>query len=117
MDLDAAREVFEASQDLTVGIEEEWGLVDPETLLLVPEFETLRAAAVGDPVLGPSIAGELISSEFEIRSGKGADLADALSRRSSSRRSCSRASQAPPRFPARTGSSPSRAASRVARSI
>ena len=29
MDLDAAREVFETSQDLTVGIEEEWGLVDP----------------------------------------------------------------------------------------
>ena len=45
MDLDAAREVFETSQDLTVGIEEEWGLVDPETLELVPKFEALRADA------------------------------------------------------------------------
>ena len=42
MDLDAAREVFEASQDLTVGIEEEWGLVDPQTLELVPKFEAMR---------------------------------------------------------------------------
>ena len=42
MDLDAAREVFETSQDLTVGIEEEWGLVDPTTLELVPRFEALR---------------------------------------------------------------------------
>ena len=43
MDLDAAREIFEASQDLTVGIEEEWALVDPQTLELVPTFEALRA--------------------------------------------------------------------------
>src|SRR4051812_37849454 len=77
MDLEAAREVFEASQDLTVGIEEEWALVDPETLDLVPRFEVLQAAAADDPVLGVAVAGELISSEIEIRSGRGEDLAHA----------------------------------------
>ena len=45
MDLKAAREVFETSQDLTVGIEEEWAIIDPETLELVPRFEALRDAA------------------------------------------------------------------------
>src|SRR3954451_8246342 len=77
MDLEAAREVFEASQDLTVAIEEEWALVDPETLDLVPRFEVLQAAAADDPVLGVAVAGELISSEIEIRSGRGEDLAHA----------------------------------------
>jgi carboxylate-amine ligase len=77
MDLDAAREVFETSQDLTVGIEEEWALVDPQTLELVPRFELLRDAAASDPVLADAVAGELISSEIEIRSGRGEDIAHA----------------------------------------
>src|SRR5918911_3196448 len=86
MDLDAAREVFEASQDLTVGIEEEWALVDPETLELVPRFEDLRAAAAKDPVLVDSVAGELISSEIEIRSGRGEDFAHARALQREARR-------------------------------
>src|SRR5918911_5039072 len=86
MDLDAAREVFEASQDLTVGIEEEWALVDPETLELVPRFEVLKAAAERDPVLADSVAGELISSEIEIRSGRGEDFADAIAKQREARR-------------------------------
>ena len=61
IDLAAARETFERSDDFTVGIEEEFALVDPETLLLVPRFEMLRSAAAADPVLSESIAGELIS--------------------------------------------------------
>jgi carboxylate-amine ligase len=77
MDLDAAREVFETSQDLTVGIEEEWALIDPQTLELVPRFELLRDAAASDPVLADAVAGELISSEIEIRSGRGEDFAHA----------------------------------------
>jgi carboxylate-amine ligase len=77
MDLVAAREVFEASQDLTVGIEEEWAIIDPHTLELTPSFEVLQAAAAGDPVLSDAISGELISSEIEIRSGRGEDVADA----------------------------------------
>ena len=86
IDLDAARETFEASADLTVGIEEEFALVDPETLELVPAFETLRDAAADDAVLSQSIAGELISSEIEIRSGKGDDVADAHRRQDDARR-------------------------------
>jgi glutamate---cysteine ligase / carboxylate-amine ligase len=86
IDLAAARETFEASDDFTVGIEEEFALVDPETLLLVPQFETLRDAGAADPVLSESIAGELISSEIEIRSGAGADVEDARARQSEARR-------------------------------
>jgi carboxylate-amine ligase len=86
MDLDAAREVFETSQDLTVGIEEEWGLVDPVTLELVPRFEDLQVAAAGDPVLADAISGELISSEIEIRSGRGEDVAHAISLQHEARR-------------------------------
>jgi glutamate---cysteine ligase / carboxylate-amine ligase len=86
IDLGAAHETFEASADFTVGIEEEFALVDPQTLELVPRFEMLRDAAQGDDVLTDSIAGELISSEIEIRSGAGADVADARSRQAEARR-------------------------------
>jgi carboxylate-amine ligase len=80
IDLVQARETFEASVDGTVGIEEELALLDPETLELVPAFERLRDAAAGDPVLSGAIAGELISSELELVSGRGTDLEDALRR-------------------------------------
>ena len=86
MDLDAAREIFETSQDLTVGIEEEWGLVDPETLELVPKFEAMRDEGVQDEVLKDAISGELISSEIEIRSGRGEDLQHALKLQREARR-------------------------------
>ena len=80
IDLRAARERFEDSVDLTVGIEEEFALIDPQTLELVPRFEELRDAAMRDDVLADSVAGELISSEIEIRSGRGLDINDALDR-------------------------------------
>src|ERR687894_158849 len=86
IDVAAARETFEASADFTVGIEEEFALLDPESLELVPRFETLRDAAAGDDVLADSIAGELISSEIEIRSGTGSDVHDARARQAESRR-------------------------------
>ena len=82
----AAFETFESAVDGTVGIEEEYALLDPDTLALVPRFEELRDAAMADPVLAESVAGELISSEIEIRSGRGEDLADALSRQAECRR-------------------------------
>jgi carboxylate-amine ligase len=48
---------------------------------MVPRFEELRDIAVAeDPTLAESIAGELISSEIEIRSGRGEDIHDALRR-------------------------------------
>jgi carboxylate-amine ligase len=86
IDLAAARETFEGSDDFTVGIEEEFALIDPETLLLVPRFEDLRDTGAADAVLSESIAGELISSEIEIRSGAGADVEDARARQGEARR-------------------------------
>jgi len=86
IDLATARETFETSTDGTVGIEEEFALIDPATHLLVPRFETLRDAAQPDPVLTESIAGELISSEIEIRSGRGEDAEDARARQADRRR-------------------------------
>jgi carboxylate-amine ligase len=62
-----------------VGIEEEFALLDPADLALVQRFEDLHAAAeVEDSVLAESITSELISSEIEIRSGKGEDLKAAI---------------------------------------
>jgi carboxylate-amine ligase len=86
LDLDSAHEVFESSTDFTVGLEEEFQLLDPGTLDLVPRFEDLNTAAQDDEVLAESIAGELISSEIEIRSGPGADFADAITRQRDRRR-------------------------------
>jgi carboxylate-amine ligase len=78
LDMIHAREVFEASTDFTVGIEEEFQILDPATLELTPKFEALKAAAAADEELASSIAGELISSEIEIRSGRGEDFESAL---------------------------------------
>ena len=86
IDLAAAREAFEASTDLTVGIEEEIALLDPETLELTGRFEELQAAGMDDPVLADAISGELIASEIEIRSGRGEDLADAQAKQRDVRR-------------------------------
>ncbi len=85
-DLDIARAALDASADLTVGLEEEFALLDPATLALAPHFEELSGAAAADPVLSASIAGELISSEIEIRSGRGADLAAARTAQAERRR-------------------------------
>lgn len=77
LDLDSAQAAFDASTDFTVGLEEEFAVLDPADLSLVGRFEELRDGAAADPALAGSIAGELISSEIEIRSGRGEDLADA----------------------------------------
>ena len=75
LDLESAYAVFAESTDFTVGLEEEFALLDPGSLDMVPRFEELRDAAAADPVLAESVAGELISSEIEIRSGRCIDLA------------------------------------------
>jgi len=85
LDMPRAREVFEASEDFTVGIEEEFGILDPETRALVQRFGELSEAAQEDEVLAQSVAGELIESEIEIRSGKGEDFADATERQREAR--------------------------------
>lgn len=78
LDLEAAEVAFAASTDGTVGIEEEFSLLDPQTLDLVPRYEALRDNAQDDVLLTGSIAGELISSEIEIRSGVGRDVHEAI---------------------------------------
>src|SRR3954470_10299768 len=84
IDLDAAGEVFAGSKDGTVGLEEEFAVLDPQSLDMVPRFEELRDKASG--ALAESISGELIASEIEIRSGRGEDLADAFARQRDVRR-------------------------------
>jgi carboxylate-amine ligase len=86
IDLAAAREIFEGATDFTVGLEEEFALIDPDSLQLVPRFEDLKDAGSHDDVLAESIAGELISSEIEIRSGAGTGVMDARARQQEARR-------------------------------
>ncbi len=87
IDLDRAVETFAAATDFTVGLEEEFSILDPVTLDLAPRFEELRDGAEhADPLLWQHITGELISSEIEIISGRGADLRDALRRQRERRR-------------------------------
>jgi carboxylate-amine ligase len=86
LDSDRAEAVFAASTDLTVGLEEEFAILDPRTLDLSPRFEELRdAAAAEDPALHAQITGELISSEIEIISGRGEDFHDATARQRDAR--------------------------------
>jgi carboxylate-amine ligase len=86
IDLDRAQETFAQSTDLTVGVEEEFAILDPRTLELTPRYEEMCAAADADSKLRAAIAGELISSEIEIISGAGSDLHDALARQREHRR-------------------------------
>ncbi len=78
MDLDLARERFESSTDFTIGLEEEFAILDPATLELEHRFEDLYAACQKDDVLAESAAGELIASEIEIRSGRSQNFAAAM---------------------------------------
>ncbi|MEA2299075.1 MAG: glutamate---cysteine ligase / carboxylate-amine ligase [Solirubrobacteraceae bacterium] len=87
IDLERAVEVFDTGSDFTVGIEEEFAILDPRSLDLAPRFELLRdAAAAADPRLHQHITGELIASEIEIVSGRGADIHDAIARQREHRR-------------------------------
>jgi carboxylate-amine ligase len=86
LDLDSVAQTFAEASDFTVGIEEEFSILDPDTLDLAPRFEELCAVADGDELLRESITGELISSEIEIISGIGEDLHDALARQRERRR-------------------------------
>ena len=85
IDVDNGRSRFEEATDFTVGLEEEFAILDRD-LELTPGFQALHAAASTDPVLSASVAGELISSEIEIRSGRGGDIGDALNAQREHRR-------------------------------
>jgi carboxylate-amine ligase len=86
LDLDGARERFEASTDFTVGIEEEFAILDPETLELAHRYEDVKAACDEDEVLAEAAAGELIASEVEIRSGRGETFGAAVAAQEERRR-------------------------------
>jgi carboxylate-amine ligase len=74
--LATARAAFEVGTDFTVAVEEEFALLDPETLGLTNRFEELKAAAAGSE-LEPHLVGELIASEAEVRTGRCADFTEA----------------------------------------
>jgi carboxylate-amine ligase len=78
LDREQTRELFAASTDFTVGLEEEFALVDPETLELEHRFEELYEACQADELLATFAAGELIASEIEIRSGRAPTFAGAV---------------------------------------
>ena len=80
LDLAAVRETFESSTDFTIGIEEEFAILDPAILDLEHRFEEMQAACLRDELLAPAVKGELIDTEIEIRSGRGETFADAADR-------------------------------------
>jgi carboxylate-amine ligase len=71
-----ARDQFDGAADFTLAVEEEFALLDPDTLDLVNRFEELQAAVPGSPLEG-YLVGELISSEVEVRTGRCETFAEA----------------------------------------
>jgi carboxylate-amine ligase len=67
--LQEAYDLYESAQDFTVAVEEEFSILDPETLSLTDRFEDFKAAAQGTE-LEPHLVGELIASEVEVRTGR-----------------------------------------------
>jgi carboxylate-amine ligase len=77
--LRAAREAFDSGRDFTVAVEEEFALLDPDTLSLVNRFDELLAAAQGTE-LETHLVGELIASEAEVRTGRCESFSEAATR-------------------------------------
>jgi glutamate---cysteine ligase / carboxylate-amine ligase len=75
----AAREAFDSARDLTLAVEEEFAVLDPETLSLTNRFEDLQAAAQGTE-LEDHLVGELIASEVEVRTGRCETFAEVAAR-------------------------------------
>ena len=68
--LEQARRQFDEADDFTIAVEEEFAILDPATLEMTAGFERFRQAAEGHPSLDGMVAGELIRSEVEIKTGK-----------------------------------------------
>jgi glutamate---cysteine ligase / carboxylate-amine ligase len=75
----AAREAYESADDFSVAVEEEFAILDPETLSLANRFEELQAAAKGTE-LEDHLVGELIASEVEVRTGRCDGFVEAAAR-------------------------------------
>ena len=75
----SAFEAYEGGTDFTVAVEEEFAILDRETLELTNRFEELQAAAQGTP-LEEHLVGELIASEVEVRTGRCETFAEAAAK-------------------------------------
>jgi len=71
-----ARAAFEDADDLTVAVEEEFALIDPDTFELTNRFEELKEAAAGTD-LDEHLVGELIASEIEVKTGRCSSFGEA----------------------------------------
>jgi glutamate---cysteine ligase / carboxylate-amine ligase len=81
--LEAARMNFEDGEDFTIGVEEEFAILGLDDLGMTPLFEEFRRESEGGPLDG-FLAGELIRSEVEVRTGRCesfAQAAEAMARR------------------------------------
>src|SRR5438067_7570402 len=76
--LDQAHRQFEEAEDFTIAVEEEFAILDPDSLEMTAGFEKLAAAAADHPSLDGMIAGELIRSEIEAKTGKCDSFEDAV---------------------------------------
>src|SRR5213078_4504863 len=63
------RDEFDAGTDFTVAVEEEFALLDPQTLELTDRFEEVYAAT-RETDYADHVVGELIASEVEVRTGR-----------------------------------------------
>jgi carboxylate-amine ligase len=77
--LATAREQLENGRDFTVAVEEEFALLDPDTLSLDNRIEELQALAAGREVES-HLVGELIASEAEVRTGRSESFAEAAAK-------------------------------------
>lgn len=77
--LACARDQLENGRDFTLAVEEEFALLDPDTLSLDNRFEELQALAAGREI-EPHLVGELIASEAEARTGRCETFAEATAK-------------------------------------
>jgi carboxylate-amine ligase len=75
----SAFEAYENGTDFTVAVEEEFAILDRDTLELSNRFEELHEAAQGTQV-EEHLVGELIASEVEVRTGRCETFAEAAAR-------------------------------------
>jgi carboxylate-amine ligase len=75
--LENARVQFEQAEDFTIAVEEEFAILEPATLEMTSGFERFDVAAREHPTLREMVAGELIRSEVEVRTGKCGSFAEA----------------------------------------
>src|SRR5439155_15509669 len=80
-----AREQFDNGRDFTVAVEEEFAILEADSLSLVNRFEELKAAAQGTD-LEDHLVGELIASEVEVRTGRCDTFAEVSARMGERRR-------------------------------